>query len=82
MSSNYDYLNSPIKVSVTSFKENKTEKDAVYFTVEVHSKDNKWYMEKRFSEFDGLFKGLKIAYHDMPNLPNKSFLFKMKDKDL
>ena len=35
MSLNYDYLTSPIKVSVTGFKENKTEKDAVYFTVEV-----------------------------------------------
>ena len=27
MSLNYDYLTSPIKVSVTGFKENKTEKE-------------------------------------------------------
>jgi hypothetical protein len=39
-------------------------------------------MEKRFSEFDNLWKGLKNAYHNLPNLPAKSFLFKMKDKDL
>lgn len=32
---NYDYLTSAIKVSVTGFKQNKTEKDAVYFTVEL-----------------------------------------------
>jgi hypothetical protein len=30
---NYDYLTSGIRVSVTAFKELKTEKDAVYFTV-------------------------------------------------
>jgi hypothetical protein len=35
MSLSYDYLTSAIKVSVTDFKENKAEKDAVYFTVEV-----------------------------------------------
>lgn len=39
-------------------------------------------MEKRFSEFDNLWKGLKNSYHNLPNLPAKSFLFKMKDKDL
>lgn len=82
MSLSYDYLTSSIKVSVPSFKENKAEKDAVYFTVEVESRDNKWYMEKRFSEFDNLSKGLKNSYHNLPNLPAKSFLFKMKDKDL
>lgn len=35
MSLSYDYLTSAIKVAVTGFKENKSEKDAVYFTVEV-----------------------------------------------
>ncbi len=82
MSLSYDYLTSTIKASVTGFKENKSEKDAIYFTLEVESRDNKWYLEKRFSEFDNLWKGLKNSYHNLPVLPSKSFLFKMKDRDL
>lgn len=34
---NYDYLISPIRVTVPSFKENKTDSSAVYFNVELES---------------------------------------------
>lgn len=39
-------------------------------------------MEKRFSEFDNLVKAIKNSYHNVPELPQKGFLFKMTDKDL
>lgn len=78
---NYDYLVSPIRVTVPSYKENKAESGAIYFMVELESNDNKWYVEKRFSDFDGLLKLLKPNYHDLPALPGKS-LFKMSEKDL
>lgn len=74
---NYDYLVSPIRVTVPSYKENKTDSNAVYFTIELESNENKWYIEKRFSEFDNLSKAIKNSYHNVPELPQKSFLFKM-----
>lgn len=79
---NYDYLTSAIKVSVPSFQESKTEANTIFFTLLLEAKDNKWYIEKRFSEFDSLFKALKNSYHSLPLLPNKTYLFKMTEKDL
>lgn len=79
---NYDHLASPVRVTVPSFKENKSDSSAVYFTIELESNDNKWYVEKRFSEFDSLYKAIKNGYHNPPALPNKNFLFKMSEKDL
>jgi hypothetical protein len=78
----YDYLSSAIKVSVPSFSENRSEQGAVFFNVQLEVRDNKWYVEKRFSEFDNLYNGLKLQYHSLPPLPKKSFLFKMSEKDL
>ncbi len=77
---NYDYLTSNIKVSIPNFKESTTQKNTVFFTIQLEAKDNKWYIEKRFSEFDALNKSLQISYHTIPVLPNKSFLFKMTEK--
>lgn len=80
---NYDYLVSTIRVTVPSYKENKTDSNAVYFTIELESDENKWYVEKRFSEFDSLVKSIKASYHNVPEIPQKGFLsFKMSDKDL
>lgn len=78
----YDYLVSPIRVTVPSFKENKADSSAVYFNVELEINQNKWYVEKRFSEFDNLYKSLKNTYHNVPILPNKSFIFKMTENEL
>lgn len=79
---NYDYLVSSIRITVPTYKENKTDSNAVYFSVELESDENKWFVEKRFSEFDNLVKAIKTSYHGVPELPQKSFLFKMSDKDL
>ena len=79
---NYDYLTSTVKVSVPTFSESKTEPGTVFFNIQLEARDNKWYIEKRFSEFDQLFNGLKNTYHSLPTLPKKSFLFKMTEKDL
>ena len=79
---NYDYVVSPVSVTVPSFKENKADSSAVYFTIELEFQDNKWYVEKRFSEFDALYKTLKTSFASCPVLPNKSFLFKMTEKVL
>ena len=78
----YDYLTSAIKVSIPTYSENKAEKGAVFFNVNLEVKENKWYVEKRFSEFDNLYNGLKDSYHSLPQLPKKSFLFKMSEKEL
>ena len=73
----YDYLTSPVRVAVPSFK---SDSSAVFFCVQLESNDNKWYVDKRFSEFDNLLKELK-NYHSLPSLPSKSF-FKMNEKEL
>ena len=78
----YDYLASAIKISIPSFSENKAEKGAVFFSIQLEIRDNKWYVEKRFSQFDNLYNGLKDTYHNIPILPKKSFLFKMSEKEL
>lgn len=78
----YDYLSSAIKVSVPTFSENSSEKGAVFFNIQLEARDNKWYIEKRFSLIDNLFKGLAITLSPRsPELPKKSFLFKMTEKD-
>lgn len=81
-SMNYDYLTSTVKVSIPTFSESKTEPGTVFFNLQLEAKDNKWYVEKRFSEFDQLYNGLKNSYHSLPALPKKGYLFKMTDKDL
>ncbi len=78
----YDYLSSAIKVSIPTFSEHASEKGAIFFNIQLEAKDNKWYVEKRFSEFDNLLNGLKVTYHSLPQLPKKSYLFKMTEKDL
>lgn len=78
----YDYLSSAIKISVPTFSENPAEKGAVFFNIQLEARDNKWYVEKRFSEFDNLLKTLSTTYHSLPQLPKKSYLFKMTEKDL
>lgn len=78
----YDYLVSPIRITIPSYKENKADSSAVYFNVELEINQNKWYVEKRFSEFDNLYKALKNTYHNIPVLPSKSFLFKMTENEM
>lgn len=78
----YDYISSAIKITVPEYKESKIEGSTVFFVIEVSNKENKWILEKRFSEFDGLVKALKVNYANIPALPGKSYLFKMTDKDL
>lgn len=79
---NYDYLTSAVKLSIPTFTESKSEPGTIFFNIQLEAKDNKWYIEKRFSEFDQLYNGLKNIYHSLPILPKKSYLFKMTDKDL
>lgn len=79
---NYDYLTSAIKISVPNYTDSKTEPGTIYFNIELQVKDNKWSLSKRFSEFDALFNSIKTSYHNLPQLPKKSYLFKMNEKDL
>lgn len=46
---NYDYLTSAVKASIPSYQESKTEAGTIFFTIQMEVKDNKWYVEKRFS---------------------------------
>lgn len=79
----YDYLSSAIKVSIPTFSEHASEKGAIFFNIQLEAKDNKWlYRKKNFLKFDNLLNGLKVTYHSLPQLPKKSYLFKMTEKDL
>ena len=76
---NKDYIVSHIKVTVPEYKESKTESNTVFYIVDLTYYENKWTLEKRFSEFDSLVKTLKSSYANIPALPGKS-LFKMGAK--
>ena len=78
----YDYINSAIRINVPEYKESKIEGTTVFFVIKVSNKEKEWLLEKRFSEFDDLVKALKVNYANIPNLPSKTFLFKMNVKDL
>ena len=78
----YDYLTSTIKVEIPNFSDSKTEKGVTVYNISLEAKGNKWYLEKRFSEFDALLNQLKTTYHSLPVLTRKSFLFKMNEKEL
>jgi hypothetical protein len=52
-------------------------KPVTFFKVVVKNNEQKWIMEKRFSQFDNLFKELKKSITNLPKLPAKTY-FKMK----
>lgn len=57
-----------MSVDVPSFEEKKVD----------GGKNKRWFLEKRYSEFDQLDKSLKDIYPNIPSLPGKT-LFKIKD---
>ena len=72
-----------MSVDVPSFEEKKVDggkNNVVFFKVIFgFIKGNKrWFLEKRYSEFDQLDKTLKDIYPNIPSLPGKT-LFKIKD---
>lgn len=78
---NRDYLLSHLKVTVPEYKESKIDGNTVFYILDLTYYDNKWTIEKRFSEFDALVKTLKSSYANIPSLPGKS-LFKIGGKEL
>ena len=70
-----------LQVEVSGYKSSELEKDVVYYVMEVTKRgQNKWTIEKRFSEFDDLYKNLCKLFGNVPKMPQKSF-FKIKDHE-
>lgn len=73
-----------MNVEIISYSEKKTEgskSNVVFYKMQLgFLKNNKrWYIDKRYSEFDALDKSLKDLYPSMPTLPGKT-LFKLSDE--
>jgi len=70
-------LNSIITIQIISCNERQQDKKNVtFYTIEVfnHFNKNSWKLEKRYSEFDQLYKTLFKLYPKCPTIPGKSFL--------
>ena len=55
--------------------------NVIFFKIAIgFLKNNKrWFLEKRYSEFDGLDKTLRENYGNIPNLPGKT-IFKLSQE--
>lgn len=69
-------------IDIPSFEEKKADgnKNVIFYKVVVgFSKNNKrWFLEKRYSEFDALDKAIRELYPNIQKLPGKT-LFKVSD---
>ena len=73
-----------MNAEISSFEEKKIDKTTVVFYKMIigFTKNNKkWFILKRYSDFDTLTKTLKDLYPNLPSLPSKT-LFKLSDQRL
>ena len=73
-----------LSINIFNFEEKKIDggKNAVVFykvQVGFTKKNKKWFLQKRYSEFDALNKNLSDIYPNMPVLPSKTF-FKLSSE--
>ena len=62
-----------IQVNIPEYINKNVPKQVTFFKIVVVNGSEKWEMEKRFSQFDTLFKELKRQVLEMPNLPAKTW---------
>lgn len=76
-------MTSTLAVSVPSFTEKYIEKNTItFYNVEVYNNysKQKWLLEKRYSEFESLFKALGKIVPNVPQMPGKT-IFKVTSYD-
>lgn len=56
------------------------DQSVIIYVIEITKREEKWSVEKRYSEFDELNKTLKKTYANIPSMPGKSF-FKISEPD-
>lgn len=71
-------LNSIYTIAIVSCTERTAndKKNVTFYTIEIYNHYNKnaWKLEKRYSEFDSLYKNLYKLYPKCPTIPGKGFL--------
>ena len=71
------------KIDVSSHHESSVDKSVVLYVIEIAKRSNEKYkLEKRFSEFDNLHKNLSKLFDNLPKLPGKTLLKLSKNEDL
>ncbi len=78
-----EIISTTLTVSIPTFSEKYVDKKNVtFYNIEVYNNfsKQKWEMEKRYSEFDDLFKAMSKLLPNVPQLPGKSF-FKITSYD-
>ena len=73
-----------LNINIFNFEEKKIDggkNSVVFYKVQVNftKKNKKWFLSKRYSEFDALNKQLVEIYPNMPVLPSKTF-FKLSSE--
>ena len=73
-----------MSVDIPNYVERKVDggkNNVVFYNLQIgFLKSNKrWFLEKRYSEFDGLNNTLKVMYPNLEHLPGKTF-FKLSDE--
>lgn len=71
-------------MDITKYKESSVDKSVIFYVIEIMKRGNeKWTLEKRFSEFDNMHKNLlKLFPKDLPPLPSKTVFKLNKPEDL
>ncbi len=78
-STNDEFISSTIGVHIASFNEKYVDRKTVtFYTIEVvnHYSKTNWQLEKRYSEFEAVYKVLIKLLPNVPTIPGKS-LFKV-----
>lgn len=76
-----EQLSASFKVEISEWKPSAIDPNVIYYIVEILKyNQDKWTVEKRYSEFDDLNKNLKKMFVNLPSLPGKS-LFKIKESE-
>lgn len=81
-----EFLNSirSLVAGVLSFEDKRVDgKNAILFKVMIgfEKGNKKWFIEKRFSEFDKLHQKIKDQYPNIPSIPAKT-MFKVTDEKI
>jgi hypothetical protein len=64
-----------IEISMPGYsKEVVSQKDIIFFNIELTYNSEKWTLKKRYNEFLSLDKKLKETIPSMPKLPGKTFM--------
>lgn len=69
-----------LQLCIKEWKKSAMDQSVIIYVIEITKREEKWSVEKRYSEFDELNKTLKKTYANIPSMPGKSF-FKISEPD-